>query len=245
MDALEAAIASGDSINGLGSQFMLDLNTYAYGNELGFEGIDFYLSGRAGVLGDVPSSVAAAALVFFEPGYVDVAWKRSAPVMSRREAAEEFAGVSHRWAGEHVPDDFDAGRLAELAGVLADAASPAGAPLFAGWRTLREPSADLPKALAIHRVNALRELRGAMHGAAILTQGISPHAAVARRTPYMLDIFGWQAPHPDKADVREPWAAAQAATEQAIAPVYEALTSSERGELVELVNALQTAVVAG
>ena len=57
MDAIEAAAASGDSINGLGSHFMLDLNTYAYGGELGFEGIDFYLAGRAGVLGEVPAAV--------------------------------------------------------------------------------------------------------------------------------------------------------------------------------------------
>lgn len=245
MDAKEAAIASGDSINGLGSHFMLDLGTYAYGGELGFEGIDFYLAGRAGVLGDVPAGVAVAALVFFEPGYVAQAWERSAAVMSRRQAAEEFAGVGHRWADEKLPDDVDAARLAELAGRVADAASPAGAPLFAGWRALPEPGPDRPKALAIHRVNALRELRGAMHGAAILTHGVSPHAAVARRTPYMLDVFGWKEPHPDKATVREPWAEAQAATEAAMAPAYECLTSAEREELVALVNEVQAAVTAG
>lgn len=242
MDLLDAAIASGDSINGLGTHFMLDLNTYAYGNELGFDGVDFYLAGRAGVLGEVPASVAAAALVFFEPGYVAASWARSAPVMPRAQAAAEFAGVGHRWAEEKLPDDIDCARLAELAGRLVAAASPAGAPLFAGWRELAEPGPDRPKALALHRVNALRELRGAMHGAAILTQGIDPHAAVARRTPYMLGIFGWQEPHPDKADVREPWAEAQAATERAMAPTYAALSPAERAELVELVTAAQASV---
>ena len=81
-----------------------------------------------------------------------------------------------------------------------------------------------------------------MHGAAILTQGISPHAAVARRTPYMLPVFGWQEPHPDKAEVREPWAQAQAATDRALAPMYEALTPDERAEFTDLVNAVQTSV---
>ncbi|MCB1038118.1 MAG: hypothetical protein KDA94_01090 [Acidimicrobiales bacterium] len=242
MDAREAAIASGDSINGLGTHFMLDLNTYAHGATLGFDGIDFYLAGRCGVLGDAPASVVAAALVFFEPGYVADGWARSASVMPRHQAALEFAGVCHRWADEKVPDDIDATRLAALTGRVADAASVAGAPLFAGWRSLPEPEADRPKALALHRVNALRELRGAMHGAAILTHGVTPHAAVARRTPYMLDVFGWKAPHPDKDPVREPWADAQAATERAMAPAFEALTSAEREELVELVDATQAAV---
>jgi hypothetical protein len=242
MDPLDAAIASGDSINGLGSHFMLDLGTYAYGNELGFDGIDFYLAGRAGVLGDVPGSVVAAALVFFEPGYVAQSWARSASVMPRAQAAAEFAGVGHRWAEEKLPDDLDCARLADLAGRVADAASVAGAPLFAGWRELDEPGLDRPKALALHRINALRELRGAMHGAAVLTQGIHPHAAVARRTPYMLGVFGWQEPHPDKAEVRDPWAEAQAATERALAPAYGALDAAERAELVELVNAVQSHV---
>ena len=51
---------------------------------------------------------------------------------------------------------------------------------------------DRHKALALHRVNALRELRGALHGAAILATGVTPHGAVARRTPYMLGVFGWE-----------------------------------------------------
>lgn len=164
--------------------------------------------------------------------------------MARRQAADEFAAVAHRWAEEKLPDDLDHARLAELAGRVADAASIAGAPLFAGWRELAEP--DSPKALAVHRVNALRELRGALHGAAVITQGLHPRLAVARRTPYMLEVFGWQPPHPEKDDaLRGAWAAAQEATERAMAPAYEALTEAERAELVELVDAVQAAVTGG
>lgn len=152
--------------------------------------------------------------------------------------------MCHRWADAHLSDDVDAARLAELAGRLGDAASTAGAPLFAGWRGLDEPADDQAKALAVHRVNALRELRGAMHGAAVLTQGISPHAAVARRTPYMLPVFGWQEPHPDKDEVRDAWALAQAATDRALAPMYEALTADERAEFVDLVTEAQATVIA-
>jgi hypothetical protein len=242
MDPLEAAAASGDAVNGLGTHFMMDMGTYAYGGTLGYEGIDFYVAGRGGALGDVPAGVVTAAFVFWEPGHVAAAWDRSAGLLPRLEAAAEFAGVAHRWAVDHIPDDFDAARLAELAGRIGDAASVAGAPLFAGWRALDEPAADRPKALAVHRVNALRELRGALHGAAVLSQGITPHAAVARRTPYMLDVFGWQPPHPEKADVREPWSQAQLATDRAIAPAFETLTEGERAEFATLATTLQTAV---
>jgi hypothetical protein len=243
VDALEAAIASGDAINGLGSLFMLDMGTYAHGATLGFEGLDFYVGGRGGVLGDAPGSVVAAAMVFLSPEMVEASWARAGAVMARRQAADEFAAVAHRWADEHLPDDLDAARLAELAGRLADAAPIAGAPLFAGWRELDEPAS--PKALALHRVNGLRELRGAMHGAAIATNGVHPHAAVARRTPYMLDVFGWAPPHPEKDQVREPWAAAQDATERGMVPIYEALSAEERAELVELVNAAQASASGG
>lgn len=245
MEPIDAAAATGDAINGLGTRFMLDMDTYAYGAELGFEGVDFYVAGRGGALGDVPADVVTAAFVFFEPGYVAASWSRSAPVMPRLRAAEEFAGVAHRWAEAHIGDGIDVARLAELAGRLSSTASVAAAPLFAGWRALPEPDADRPKALALHRVNGLRELRGALHGAAVLMQGISPHAAVARRTPYMLGVFGWQEPHPDKAEVRDAWDQAQAATERAIAPVFEALSPAERAEFAELVNGLQASLADG
>ncbi len=249
MDALEAAIASGDAINGLGTHFMLDLDTYVYGAEIGFAGSDFYLAGRGGALGDVPAAVVAAAFVFFEPGYVTETWERTAPVMSRRRAAEEFAGAGHRWAEAKMPDDAVAARLADLAGKVADAASPSGAPLFGGWRALPEPDPDRPKALALHRVNALRELRGALHGASVLASGLTPYEAVARRTPYMLPVFGWPKPTDDevravKDAVRETWGTAQQATERAVARAFEPLTEAERQELVELANATQAAVTA-
>lgn len=242
MDTVEAATASGDAINGLGTKFMLDMNTYVYGATLGFEGADFYLSGRGGALGDVPAGVVSAAFVFWNPSFVEAGWDRTADVLPRRQAAQEFAGVCHRWAEEHMGDDVDTARLAELAGRLNDAASPACAPLFAGWCALDEPDADRHKALALHRVNGLRELRGALHGAAILATGVTPHAAVARRTPYMLGVFGWEEPHPDKETVRAPWAEAQDATERSVAPMFEALEPAERAEFVDLVNALQASV---
>ena len=155
------------AIVNLASRFMTDAATYAHGAELGFEGMDFYASGRGGVLGEVPADVAAAAFVYFELELVRSVWERSALVMPRRRAAEEWAGCCHTWAREHLPEAFDWPTLAALVGRVSDAAPVAAAPLFAGWRLLPEPGD--PRELAMHRLNGLRELRGAMHGAAVLT----------------------------------------------------------------------------
>ena len=54
--------------------FMTDAATYARGAELGFEGLDFYAAGRAGVLGDVHADIVVAALVFFAPALITEAW---------------------------------------------------------------------------------------------------------------------------------------------------------------------------
>jgi hypothetical protein len=245
VEPLEAVTQSGDSVNGFSSHFMIDLDTYVHGASLGFEGADFYVAGRGGALGDVHADVVAASFVFFNPTTITEAWDRSTTVMSRQAAADAFIAVGHAWAEAKLPDDLDAARLAHLAGQIAAAASVGAVPLFAAWRTQPEPSADRPKALALHRLNLLRELRGGMHGAAVMAQGIDAHAAVAFRTPYMLPVFGWPEPHPERAEVKERWKVAQANTDAGLVPAYGALDAAERAEFVELANAAQAAVTAG
>ena len=128
-----------------------------------------------------------------------------------------------------------------IAGTLSAAASPAGAPIFAGWRTLPEPGADRPKALALHRMNGLRELRMALHGGAVLSAGLSPQEALLVRTPYMAGIFGWNEPYPDVEHCKDAWAEAEEATNRAMAPIFAALDESERDDFVELTTAARIA----
>jgi hypothetical protein len=218
--------------------FMTEPATYEYGAKLGFEGMDFYVSGRGGVLGAVPAGVVAAAFVFFAPELVEEGWNRSASVMPRSEAAREWAGRLHAFAREHYPPDFDSMTLAGLLGRVVAAASVAAAPLFAGWRTLPEPE-DAP-ALALHRLNALRELRGALHGAAVLTVGLSPIEAIIVRTPTMIPMAGWKEVPDDPAPFNERWALAEARTDRMFGRSLAVLDADERGALVDLLGTLQT-----
>jgi hypothetical protein len=217
-------------------RFMTDPATYARAAGLGFEGSDFYIAGRAGVLGDVPASVATAALVFFAPDVVEPAWERSAGVMPREQAAREWADCLHANARELDSGQVDWNTLATLLGRVVAYAPVAGAPLFAAWRELPEPD-DAP-ALALHRLNALRELRGALHGAAVLTVGLAPAEAILVRTPKMLPVFGWTDGPSDPAPFNERWALAEARTDRMVGRHLRVLDDDERGALVEMLGTL-------
>lgn len=224
-----------EAVSALPAQFMLDPKTYASQVDRGYQGMDFYFFGRAGVLGDVPGQVVAAAMVFFQPELVADCWDRARSVCRPTEAAAAFAGCLVRWAGEHLPEGPDYPRLADLLGRVAGQASPAGAPLFAGWRLVPEPQD--PAALALHRLNVLRELQGALHGAAVLASGLTPYQAMSVRSPHMVQLFGWGEPLTDLDAVRPVWQRAQDATEAAMGRALTVLQPDERRELGDLLAA--------
>ncbi|MGD0381248.1 MAG: hypothetical protein ABSC30_14845 [Acidimicrobiales bacterium] len=239
MDAEEAARAHTKAVAYLPAGFMLDGATYERGGELGFEGIDFYMVGRGGALGDVDGLVVAAAFVFFNPETVVGAWERTRPLMARHDATEAFAGCLDAWARTHLPDDVDYGRLAELLGRVNDHASVSAAPLFAAWKAVPEP--EDRKALALQRLNVLRELRNALHGAAVLAAGLEPLEALLIKTPFMAGAFGWEEPFPEVASRRPRWEEAEAATNRMVARAYSVLDAGELSELVDLTTTAQKA----
>ena len=239
MDPVKAAEQTGPVIGALPAGFMLDGATYEHGGELGFDGVDFYVAGRGGALGEVDGSVVAAAFVFFHPPTIVERWDRARAVMPPSEAAHAFAGCLDAWAAAHLADGPDYERLATLEAKVIAAAPWAGAPLFAAWAAMPEP-VD-PKALALHRMNVLREWRGAVHGAAVVASELEPRQALMVRTPFMAELFGWTAPHPDPEPHRAAWAATEVATDRRVSRAFAALGDGERGELVELCLAVQEA----
>lgn len=227
------------AVGGLSQGFLLDPATYVHGTEQGFQGLDFYFVGRAGVLGEVDADVVVSALVFFHPDVVHTAWESSAPVMQRAKGAAAFAGCGARWADEHLADDVDWPRLAELAAKVVRGASPVGAPLFAGWRRLVPPS-DAKQA-ALHHFNVLRELRMARHGSAVVATGLDVGDAVRHRSPQMTGIFGWN-DLPVDAGFAERWAEAERLTNVGSARDYEVLDATEADDFVRLATAARAAV---
>ncbi|HEX2850393.1 MAG TPA: hypothetical protein VHN98_07560 [Acidimicrobiales bacterium] len=230
----ETAAATAQAIVQAGTGFMTNPSTFAHGGDLGFSGLDFYVVGRGGVLGDTSADVVAAAFVFWSPEVIRKAWDAGREVMPPFSAAEEFAIAGHKWAEATWPDGVDYDRLAELAGRVAEGADFAGAPLFAGWRLLDVPTS--PKAHVLHYLNGLRELRGAIHAGAVLAAGLRPTEAVAISAPYMAKIYGWGELTADPAK-KPVWDQAEAATNRGIAAAFEILDETERDELATLANA--------
>jgi len=237
MSTASIAERTASAVNGLSSGFMLDAATYAVGAEAGFDGMDFYGAGRAGVLGEVTAEQVTACLVFFSPEVVRNVWEGSRDVMPRSAAAELFAGCLVTWADAHLGDDVDWARLAELADRIAAAASVSGAPVFAGWRALPVPGE--PKAAALHHMNALRELRAARHGAAVIAVGLDVGDAVRLKSP-MAAVFGWEGEVGP--DVPRLWDEAEALTNRATERDYAVLDDAEAEEFAALCAAAAASV---
>lgn len=224
----------------LPSNFMLDRATYEYGKSIGYDGLDFYVCGRGGVLGDVDAGVVSACFVFFNPVMIRQRWQRGVSVRPAEGAACEFAGCLYRWSEAHLGSGIDYDTLAGLLGRVVEGASSAGAPLFAGWRTLPPP--EPAPLLAMHHLNALRELRGALHGGAVLAVGLDPLVALLVKTPFMAGVFGWEEPYPDIELAREAWAEAEAATDRALGHAFCCLSKAEQGTLAELLERMHAGV---
>jgi hypothetical protein len=238
MDPQTAAKATGTAVSQVASHFMLDGATYAKAAGLGFQGLDFYATGRGGVLGDVDADVVAAAFAFFEPGHLRAQWEQGRTVMSAADAARAWATCAAEWGEAHVPDDVDAAALAPLLDEVVATARPACAAVFSGWRALDVP--ESPKAHVVHQMNALRELRHGLHAAAVVATGLTPLEALSLTTPGMVPLFGWPAPA-DTSEVRERWDQAEAHTNVAMAHAYAGLDDARRDELVERVRQLHDA----
>ena len=193
----------------------------------------------AGVLGDTHADVVAAAFVFWNPTQVATVWESGRAVQTADAAAAEWVRLCGAYGEAHLPDLDGMDRLNDLLGRVVQAASPSGAPLFAGWRHQEAPGADRPKARAQYLLNALRELRGGLHGGAVLAAGLTGREAVAFRAPQMAGFFGWDPDSlPDGASVKDRWKVAEAGTDAAFGLALESLDDAERGELVDLVNAI-------
>ena len=214
------------------ARFMADAATLELGAKAGFEGFDFYVGGRGGALGDVPADVVVAAFVFFAPDHIRAAWERAGAVMPRRDAATLWSQAAHNWARTNLDDGGAWDRLAALLDRVVHGAAVAGAPVFAGWRTLPEP--EDATARAAHHMNGLRELRGGLHGAAVLTVGLAPVEAVAVLVPTLLPVLGWNVETPAPEPLKDRWQLAEARTDRMFGRHLAALDASEREELVEL-----------
>jgi hypothetical protein len=236
----------------IGRGWMLAPETNAFGGRLGLQTdsiFDFWVNGRAGVLGDGDAAKAEAAIAFMGPHAIRDYWEGRPTSLSAMDAAIRYAQAAAEWGREAlqtVPEPI-CHELAELTNRICASAQPSVGVLFAGWRQLPRP-ADARGAVTV-ALNVLRELRGGAHLSAVYAAGLTPLGAIMsvdhpqHGGPGRAARFGWNEPYPapDYA-ARE---LAEDLTSTILTPIYDAaLSPTEGARFVELVTTARAAIEA-
>ncbi len=232
----ECADAVGRPISAFGTTFMLDPGFYAPAIDVGYSGLDFYIAGRGGVLGDVDADVVSAAFGFLAPEIVRLTWEGAREVAPVADALSMFAAGAAEWGRRHFVADIDYHELTRLCRRVIDAAPIAGLPLFAGWRNVPAPD-DGPGSAAL-AMNVMRELRGGAHLLAVIAAGITPREAAhhAGGEGYAT-MMGHQPPFAEVDDIGPTMAGVERTTTAIVTPGFEVLDGGEADRLIELVTA--------
>ncbi|MDH3301430.1 MAG: hypothetical protein OES24_13075 [Acidimicrobiia bacterium] len=230
--------------------WMLTAETEAYGRELGLRNLDqFWIVGRAGVLGSCPTDVAAGALAFHGPDKVAEAWGNLPAGLDHATVARHYHSRCVAW-GDEVVGDFDAydmNRLDELGRRIVDAAPNNVGPLFVGWRIMPIPDGHGARvALTLH---VIRELRAAAHSCAIVVHGLTPVEAILASTnaplrtgPGHAEFMGFTGPFRDPEEVRAQRLAAEATTATIMSGFYAVLSDGELDEFADLVESTRSSI---
>ncbi len=217
-------------------------HTVAKGAELGLVGMEFYVAGRGGPLGDCDGAALAAAFGYFNPAVSGGAWESA-----KAKVAPRIAGKAHlECCAEHGRN-----KLSNIPGLAAfvaaadavnNAADPDGLTLYAAIKT--EPLvSDLP-GRAMQLVTVLREFRGSAHLLALRAMGIDSKTAHFVKRPNDAKMFGWteaDAPVIDD-DLRARMVAAEELTDRLVAPAYGVLNEHGRQDFLAGAQAIAAAL---
>ncbi len=242
----EVAVAAKGPIGSLGGVWMTGPEEEAATEAAGLEGWQLYFLGRHGVLGDVDADVVLAAAYVFPADHLRREWEGARQKMTAAEGLEKYLALCHTWGEDHLADFPGAGRLADLGQAVIDASDVVALPLFAGWRAVPVPTSA--GARCAHVCQVLREHRGACHGVALAALQLDPLLAILTNLGGEANAidYGWQPPFPAPTDEdRALRDRAEVLTDDLVAPAYGALGSSERSELLDLLQAAQAHSLGG
>ncbi|MFK7918507.1 MAG: hypothetical protein AB8G14_10545 [Ilumatobacter sp.] len=230
--------------------WMLTSDTAAHGTSIGFAtGTDFWIVGRAGVLGECTAETAIAGLAFHAPDIITRAWHGVPAAMTHLEVAYTYAQLAIRW-GESELARFDSDRLERLDDYgrrIIDAAPSSLGSIFAGWRNVPVPeSVEGRVALTGH---VLREMRGAAHIAAITTVGLTPLDAILASTnapprtgPKYAERMGFVGPFRDPDEIREQRLEADVITSKILTPYFDVLDADELADFADVFESTRNAI---
>ncbi|HTN78540.1 MAG TPA: hypothetical protein VMK16_02605 [Acidimicrobiales bacterium] len=249
-DSLTAAVDLKRPIQQWTRGWMLTKATDDKGVELGLRsGRQFWICGRAGVLGDADAAVAASALAFIDPDEVRELWESLPPHLPPRAVAAAYAERIFEWGDRELPrfGDDTLERLDDLSRHVIDAAPCSLGALFAGWRAMPVP-ATLGARVAL-TMHVMREMRGAAHIVAITATGLSPLQAVLaspapppRTGPEWAEHLGWRGPFEDPALYRAQRDASEDLTNEILARYFDVLSVHDLADFSRLLAGTRDAI---
>ena len=133
-----------------------------------------YFASRAAPMGPVPAEVVIATFYNFHPDMVRWAmsetWSRADPAAVTATRLHLADRTLRAWLGDEAIESADVVEASELARRAAEAASPLGRPLFAGYTALEWP--EEPHLVLWHAATLLREHRGDGHVSALVGEQV-------------------------------------------------------------------------
>lgn len=244
MDTKELLASSAPLIGELGSAFYFIPETAAVGKDLGLRGMEFYVLGRGGPLGDCDGAAVAAAFGYFKPSMLSGIWSDASAKVSPRVAGRahlECCAALGRAKLASVPN-LEA--FVAAAAKVNDAADPDGLALYAAMKTEPLPSDAPGRAMTL--IALLREFRGSAHLVALRAVGIDSKTAHFIKRPDMFAVFGYgEDETPTVTDAHHAkMTDAEALTDKMVEPAFAILSDAERTALVEGLRAIKAALKA-
>lgn len=242
MDTKELLDKVSPTINALGSAFYFVPETMEAGKSIGLGGMEFYVQGRGGQMGDTAPEAVAAAFGYFKPSLVksvlDAAQEKITPRAAGSAHLEACAALGRAKLAS-IPN------LAAFVAVLDkvnDAADPEGLALYAAIRT--ETLASDAPGRAMQLIAVLREFRGSAHLVALRAVGLKSSVAHYVKRPDMWKMFGYtdeDAPPVDDS-VHTKLEEAENITDFIVAPAFAVLDEAEQQVLIDGLEAAKAAL---
>ena len=231
-------------IGDLGAAFYFIPETAATGKELGLKGMEFYVLGRGGTLGNCEGRVAAAAFGYFKPSMLAGIWDEARAKVDPRAAGRAHLACCANLGRAKLQGAPGLHAFVAAAEKVNDAADPDGMGLYSAISS--EPLPDDAEGRAMQLIALLREYRGSAHLAALRAAGIDTKTAHHAKRPDMAALFGWTE---DEApiitdDVIARMKEAETMTDRIVEPAFAVLSDAERTALVEGLHAVRAALAA-
>ena len=231
-------------INDMGAAFYFIPETLGVGKAMGLGGMEFYVQGRAGQMGNTEPEAVAAAFGYFKPALLksvlDAANAKSEPRISGAAFMNACATMSR--AKLSGVSNLEA--LVAVLDKVNNAADGDGLALYAAINS--EKLAEDAAGRLLQLIAILREYRGSAHLIALRAAGVNSRTAHYMKRPDMWKQFGYteeEAPVITDA-IKAARAEAENITDRIVEPAYAVLSDAERTVLVDGLKEVKAALAA-